>query len=204
MRLYPAAPRPLRATIAADLLALILLAVFAVLALQVHDAVDELAQIGEGVEDAGGSVQRALDTAADGAAGLPLVGGQLADTLRAAGRSTGDRAIAAGREGQEGVHELARFLGWVTFIVPALLVAAGHLPRRIAQVRRLTAAARSLPAAVPGHERLLAQRAAFSLPYADLLRHTRDPFGDLERGHYAPLVAAALEDAGVSARRAAR
>ena len=202
MRLYPAAPRPLRATIAADLLALLLLAVFAVLALQVHDAVDQLSQFGEGVEEAGGSVSEALDNAADGAASLPLVGGQLADTLRAAGRSTGDRAIAAGREGQEGVHELARFLGWVTFAIPALLVAAGHLPRRIAQVRRLTAAARALPAAVPGHERLLAQRAVFSLPYADLLRHTRDPFGDLEREHYAPLVAAALEDAGVRARRA--
>ena len=50
----------------------------------------------------------------------------------------------------------------------------------------------------------MAERAALSLPYADLLRHSGDPFGDLARGHYAPLVAAALEDAGVSARRAAR
>src|SRR5215218_3875973 len=199
MRLYPAAPRPLRATIAADLLVLLLLAVFAVLATQVHDAVDELAQMGQGVEDAGGSVQRALDVAADGAGAIPLVGGELADTLRAAGRSAGNRAIAAGREGQEGVHDLARFLGWVTFVVPALLLAAGYLPRRAAQVRRLGAAPRALPPAALGHERLLATRAAFALPYAERLRHTRDPFGDLERGHYAPLVAAALEDAGLRA-----
>lgn len=199
MRLYPAAPRPLRATLAADLVVLLLLAVFGVLGTQVHDGVDQLSLIGEGVEEAGSSVKRALDTAADGTGSLPLVGGELADTLRAAGESTGRRAIDAGRDGQESAHGLARFLGWLTFAIPALLLAAAYLPRRIAQVRRLTAAARLLTPAVLGHERLLAQRAAFSLPYSELARHTRDPFGDLEREHYAPLVAAALEDAGLRA-----
>jgi hypothetical protein len=203
MRLYPAAPRPLRATIAADLLALVLLAVFAVLAVQVHDGVDQLAQIGQGVEEAGGSIQGAFESAANGVDGLPLVGGQLAETLRSAGDTTAGRAIAYGRDGQEGVHDLAKLLGWVTFVIPALLVAAGYLPRRVRQVRRLSAAARALDAtAVAEHEELLARRAVLSLPYADLLRHTRDPFGDLQRGHTAPLVAAALEEAGIRTPRA--
>jgi hypothetical protein len=152
MRLYPAAPRPLRATIAADLLALVLLAVFAVLAVQVHDGVDQLAQIGQGVEEAGGSIQGAFESAANGVDGLPLVGGQLSDTLRSAGDSTAARALDA--------------------------------------------------TAVAEHEELLARRAVLSLPYADLLRHTRDPFGDLQRGHTAPLVAAALEEAGIRTPRA--
>src|SRR5829696_8160660 len=109
MRLYPAAPRPLRTTIAADLLVLLLLAVFAVLATQVHDAVDELAQIGAGVEDAGGSVQRALDVAADGArssaassptrcappAGAPATGRSPRDA-RGRRASTTSRASSAG------------------------------------------------------------------------------------------------------------
>ena len=202
MRLYPAAARPLRATIAADLVVLLLLAVLAVLGTQVHDGVDQLAQIGEGVEEAGGSIRGAFDTAADGVDGLPLVGGDLAGILRDAGNSTAGRAITAGREGQEGVHDLAALLGWVTFGVPALLVALAYLPRRAAQVRHLTAAARALPPAIAGHERLVAERAAHSLPYADLLRHTGDPFGDLARGHYAPLVAAALEHGGLRAPRA--
>ncbi len=202
MRLYPAATRPLRATIAADVAVLLLLAVLAVLGTQVHDAVDQLAQIGEGVEEAGGSIRSAFDTAADGVDGLPLVGGDLAGILRDAGESTAGRAIDAGREGQEGVHDLAALLGWVTFGVPAVLLLLGHLPRRVAQVRHLTAAARVLPPAVAGHERLLAERAAFSVPYADLLRHSGDPFGDLARGHYAPLVAAALEHAGMRAPHA--
>jgi hypothetical protein len=40
-------------------------------------------------------------------------------------------------------------------------------------------------------------RAAFSLPYGQLLQYTRDPLGDLEDGRYDALVAAALEDAGL-------
>lgn len=40
-------------------------------------------------------------------------------------------------------------------------------------------------------------RAAFSLPYPALARHTSDPFGDLVAERYDPLVAAALEDAGL-------
>jgi hypothetical protein len=42
-------------------------------------------------------------------------------------------------------------------------------------------------------------RAAFSLPYGQLLAYTRDPIGDLEDGRYDALVAAALEDAGLRA-----
>ncbi len=196
MRLYPSAPRQLRATLARDLLVLALLVLFAVLALKVHDAVDELAGIGRGVESAGTSVRDALHQAADGVGSLPVVGGQVGDALRSAGDGATGEAVAAGREGQERVHELARTLGWLTFLIPAILLLAPYLPARAAQIRGLTAAHRTLDAA---HPRLLAMRAAFSLPYADLLRHTADPFGDLERERYDGLVAAALEDAGLRA-----
>ena len=43
-------------------------------------------------------------------------------------------------------------------------------------------------------------RAAFSLPYGQLLRYTPDPFGDLAAGRHEGLLAAALEDAGLAAR----
>jgi hypothetical protein len=48
--------------------------------------------------------------------------------------------------------------------------------------------------------RLLAMRAAFSLPYGQLLAYTRDPLGDLASERYDGLVAAALEDAGLRPR----
>ena len=54
-------------------------------------------------------------------------------------------------------------------------------------------------------------RAAFSLPFSQLLRYTKDPMGDLASGRYEALLAAVLDDAGlrgpsnpVAARDAAR
>ena len=44
-------------------------------------------------------------------------------------------------------------------------------------------------------------RAAFSLPYGQLLAYTRDPLGDLEQGRHDALVEAVLEDAGLRSSR---
>jgi hypothetical protein len=57
----------------------------------------------------------------------------------------------------------------------------------------------------PERRRLLAMRAAFGLPFRELLPYTRDPFGDLAEGRYDALVEAALADVGLRprARRAA-
>ena len=68
-------------------------------------------------------------------------------------------------------------------------------------------AARGAGAAEPPADRLdrlLAQRAAFGLPYATLLRHTSDPLGDLKAGRLDGLIAAVLEDAGLRARVSSR
>ena len=45
-------------------------------------------------------------------------------------------------------------------------------------------------------------RAAFGLPYDQLLRYTRDPLGDLAEGRHDALVAAALADVGLVDRHA--
>ena len=51
--------------------------------------------------------------------------------------------------------------------------------------------------ASPERRRLIAMRAAFALPYETLLRHTRDPLGDLEAERYDGLIAAVLDDSGL-------
>jgi hypothetical protein len=174
------------------------LLVLAWLGLWVHDAIDELAILGRGVEDAGASVQGGFDAAADTVAEAPVVGGELGDALRDAGRSTGGEAVELGRDGEASVHAAANLLGWVTFVVPGVLLLSRVLPQRLAQVRALTAAARVLhDADDPTRRALLAERAAFGLPYATLLRHTRDPIGDLADGRFDALVAAVREDAGL-------
>jgi hypothetical protein len=156
-------------TILGDGLLLVLLILLGWLGLKVHDAVDELSVLGSGVKRVGDSI--------------PFVGDPVKDL---------------GERGEDSVHRLANVLGLVTFGIPALLLLWRMLPDRIAQIRSLTAAARVLRATDdPETRRALAQRAAFSLPYGQLLGYTRDPLGDLTAERYDALVAAAFEDAGL-------
>lgn len=200
MRLYPDVRSRRLATLFRDLLAILALALLAWLGLAVHDAVDRLAVLGEGVNSAGSSVQGGFESAAEKVEGAPVVGDDIADGLRGAGEGTGGNVAELGARGESAAHRLADLLGLLVFGLPALFVLARWLPPRIAQVRQLTAASRVL--AEPGsldRERLIAMRAAFSLPYGQLLQYTRDPLGDLAAGRYDQLVAAALDDAGLRA-----
>ena len=203
MRFYPEIPSRLATTIARDLLAVALLAAFAWLGVTVHDAVDELAVLGRGVHETGSAVQDGFESAADAVGDVPAVGDDVADGLRGAGEASGGQVAELGQRGEDRVHRLANLLGLLTFALPASLVLLQHVPGRIAQIRRLAAAERVLRQPdSPERRRLLAMRAAFSLPYGRLLEHTRDPLGDLAEGRYDALVDAAFEDAGLRARKA--
>lgn len=200
MHLYPELRAPRARALVGDLLAIALLVLFAWVGLKVHDAVDRLAVLGEGVQASGGAIEKGFDSAADAVDGTPVVGDEIGDGLRSAGEGSGGEVVDLGEEGEEGAHDLANVLGFVTFALPALLVIVVWLPGRIGQIRRLRAASQVVgDRATPERRRLLAMRAAFSLPYGQLLAYTRDPLGDLEDGRYDALVAAALEDAGLRA-----
>ena len=205
VRFYPDVPARRTATLLRDAVVLALLALFAWLALKVHDAVAALAVLGEGVGATGRAVEGGFDAAAGAVDGTPVVGDELAEGLRDAGGATGGEVSELGREGEAKVHRLADLLGILTFAIPTTLVLWQAVPGRLAQIRRLTASARVLePAASDERRRLVAMRAAFSLPYGQLLEHTRDPLGDLAAERYDALVAAALDDAGLRPRAPAR
>jgi hypothetical protein len=200
MRLYPDVPARRNAAIVRDALTVLALVVLAVLALRVHDRVDALSAAGRGAQDAGRSVQRGFASAAGAVDGVPVVGGQLSGALRGAGEDTGGEAVRAGRAGEQAAQDAADLLGWLTFLIPSGLLLSRVLPPRVAQVRTLASAERALrlgPGGGGEHERLLASRAAFALPYATLLRHTPDPLGDLAAGRHDRLVAALADDAGL-------
>ena len=227
MRLYPSLPRRRRATIAGDVVVVALVVLFAVLGKLVHDSVADLASLGRAVGEAGttiqdstaqaaGAVRDGLGTAAGAIDGVPIVGGQVAGGLRAGaeqatgaiareGAQAGGQVVAAGREGEDTAVDAARVLGWSTFLVAVVLLLTRWGPRRLEQARTLTAAEQVLRAgagtgADPERTRVLAERAAYGLPYGVLARHSRDPIGDLVAGRYAPLVAALGEDAGLDLR----
>ena len=198
MRLYPELRGPRAHALVGDVVAIILLILFAWAGLKVHGAVDRLAVLGEGVQASGNAVQGGFESAADAVDGTPVVGDEIADGLRSSGEGSGGDVVELGEQGEEGAHDLALVLGFVTFALPALLVVTRWLPARIEQVRRLRAASQALGKhATPERRRLVAMRAAFSLPYGQLLAYTRDPLGDLASERYDALVAAALEDAGL-------
>jgi hypothetical protein len=202
MRFYPDIPTRRVSTLARDLLTVALLVLLAWIALKVHDAVDRLAVLGEGVNEAGSSIEDGFESAADAVDGTPIVGGEVADGLRGAGEGSGGNVAELGQEGVDKTHRLADILGLVTFFVPATFLVLRVVPSRIGQVRQLTAAERVLLGRETSEQqRLIAMRAAFALPYGQLLAHTRDPLGDLEQGRYDALVEAVLEDAGLRSSR---
>lgn len=200
MRLYPERTGPRLDLIARDLAVMLALVLFALIALKVHDAVDKLAVLGDGVESAGKGVSGGFGAAADAVDGTPLIGDDLADALRGAGEGSGGEVQELGRGGSGAVHDLANLLGVLFFALPAAVLLLFALPPRVRQVRRLNAAAQAVGDLSAERRRLLAMRAAFGLPYGELLRFTRDPLGDLEAGRYDALVAAELEQAGLQPR----
>lgn len=199
MRFYPDYPARRTATIVHDVLVVVAVVLFGVLALRVHDRVDALSAAGRGAQEAGRSVQAGFDSAAGAVDGIPVVGGELSGALVEAGAATGGEAIAAGRAGEQAARDAATLLAWLTFLIPTGLLLSRVVPTRLAQVRTLRSASRvlRLDDRTPEHQRLLASRAAFALPYATLLRHSPDPLGDLAAGRHDRLVAALAEDAGL-------
>lgn len=202
MRLYPDQMGRRLDLIARDLAVVLALVLFALIAVEVHDAVDRLAVLGEGVESAGRGVSGGFDAAADAVDGTPVVGDDLGDALRSAGEGSGGEVEDLGRGGAGAARDLADLLGVLFFALPAALLLLWALPPRVRQVRRLNAAVRAVGELSPERRRLLAMRAAFGLPYGELLRFTPDPLGDLEAGRYDALVAAELEQAGLRPREA--
>ncbi len=201
MRLYPDLPGRRLDLIARDLATVLALVLFGKIALEVHDAVDQLAVLGEGVESAGNAVTGGFDSAADAIDGTPLVGDDLGDALRGAGSGSGGEVADLGRGGAGAAHDLADLLGLLFFLLPTTLLLVFVLPPRVRQVRRLNAAARVLrDPGSPERQELLAARAAFGLPYGVLLEYTDDPIGDLHAGRHEALVRAELEQAGLRPR----
>ena len=202
MRFYPDTADDRGRAVAKDALVLLTLFVLAWVALKVHDTVDKLAVLGTGVRDSGEVVQRGFEKAGDAASGIPVVGGDVGNALRDAGSGTGGEVAQAGSDGEDRVHDLANLLGFLFFAIPASILMIATLPGRIRQFRDLNATNRLLDLTSEDRRRLVAMRAAFSLPARELARHTKDPLGYLAARHNAPLIDAAYDEAGLRRRAA--
>ncbi len=174
------------------------LILFAWAGMKVHDTVLQLNTLSQGVQDAGTAVNGGFSDVAGAVGSLPIVGSTLADSLKNAGQATGGNVVKAGLAGETAVNDTATVLGWVTFLLPGIVLLVLVIPLRVRQIIRLTDAARHLgPVIGPERQRLLAMRAAFGLPWAALENYSQDPMSDLEAGHFDPLVEALYADVGL-------
>ena len=203
LTLYPDIPGARTRQDLLDLFVVALIVLFIWIGIQVHDLVSALAVLGTGVSSAGSSIQGGFNSVGEAISNVPVVGGSIGEVFSSVGQSTGGNLAAIGQQGQDAVYLLATAIGIITAALPIIVLLVAVVPRRWRKVREMSSA-RGLAGYVdlndPERARLVAMRAAFGLPYSELIRYTSDPFGDLAEGRYEALINAALADVGLMPR----
>ena len=133
-----------------DVVVVCLIVLFAWLGVRVHDSIAGLADMAQGLQDTGTSIQRSgkaaagevrtsVGAAADAADQLPIVGAQLSAGLRDAAESTassleresgttGAELVASGRQGEKDARETAWLIGWLAFLIPTVALLSQAVP----------------------------------------------------------------------------
>lgn len=198
LKLYSEVPRQRARQIASDVVVVLLVLFFVWVGTVVHDTVASLGVLATGVKEAGQTVEGGFTSVADAVSQVPVVGEAIGSAIAGAGDGTGGNLAELGQSGEDAVNRLATILGWVTALLPILVLLAVVAPRRVRRVRHMSVARAALAGLDdPERRRLIAMRAAFGLPYDELLAFTPDPLGDLAAGRHDALVAAALADVGL-------
>ena len=197
MKLYADLPGRRAIQLAADLLVVAWVALWAHLGRVVHDAVLQLAAPARRLESAGAGFGRSMDDASRTLRGVPVVGDQLhAPFDRAAATGTG--IAGAGRDLAAAAEHLALVLGWATALVPIILVAGTWFVWRLRFARHATAAQRLVDG--DADVDLFALRAMSRQPLPRLARVSNDPVGAWRAGDrpvVRALAAMELKEAGL-------
>lgn len=197
--LRPYASNPARRIrqVTADVLVVVLLAVLAWLAVQVHDAVEGLAGPGEDLVAAGQGLRDNLGEASDVAGGVPVVGEELQAPIEQASEAALTVEEAGARQ-VEAARTAADWLGWAVFLLPGLALLAVWLPRRW-MYASLAGRTQRVASSVEGAD-LLALRALTRQPLSRLESVSRSPAEDWRRGDagtIAMLARLELDDLGL-------
>jgi hypothetical protein len=201
MKLYADGSARRSRQIAGDLLLVLWVALWLMLANVVHDATLALAAPGRTIEDAGSGLAERLRAAGGAVSDLPLVGDQASSPFDGAGRAA-DQIAAAGTAQVEAVQHLAFWLGIIVGAIPILVALGVYLPLRWRFVREATAGQRFVDSAADLE--LFALRAMANQPMHRLARVSPDPVGAWRQGDPEVVRALAvleLRDAGLTPPR---
>lgn len=142
-----------------DVLVLVAIIFFAVMAIQLHNSVAGLGEMATGLKDTGVEIEKSgkatatelrssVGRAADAVGALPIVGGPVKDAVRDTAnksadaveretRDNGRQLAAAGRQGEEDARTTARLVGWMSFLIPTILLLFYWIPRRLPHWRAI-------------------------------------------------------------------
>ena len=163
----------------------------------VHDATTRLAAPGYTLQGAGSGFRDQMGRAGQSVSDVPLVGDSLAEPFQRAGNA-GTSIEQAGKDLVSAVDSLALLLGWVTALVPIVLVVFVWAVLRGRFIRRATAAQRFIDEAADLD--LFALRAMARQPMSRLARVCDDPAGAWRRSDQEMIRALAvleLRDSGL-------
>jgi hypothetical protein len=174
MKLYADLPVRRTAQIVADTLVLLWVAVWAWVGRLVHDATQRLAEPGRTLQGAGSGFRDQMGQAGRAVSDVPLVGDRLSEPFQRAG-GAGTTIEQAGTDLVDAVNHLATLLGWVTALVPIVLVLLVWGLLRLRFARRATAAQRFIDSSADLD--LFALRAMAHQPMHRIARISDDPTG---------------------------
>ncbi len=186
---------------AADLATLAWVVLWAMIVWQAFQALSGFAEAARSIRAGGQTMIQGGRDLGDALAGLPLVGAQARDLVRATFAEAGRPLSDFGTELEQFIVLVATVLSVVLALVALVPWLTRYLPWRWERLRRLRAADRAIRPYPTGDEapiaRVLAMRAITRLDWATLLEHTPDPLGDWTSGRHDRLVQAELASVGL-------
>jgi hypothetical protein len=172
MGIYARRPWRFLGQVFADVFVLVWTVVWWVIGRAADRAILSVASPARDTAGAAGRVSTQFTQAAEQAAKVPGVGGQLRQPFDAAAGSLTDVIAAANRQVRS-IERLAELMGWLVFLIPVTIVLVLWLPRRIGFLVRARAAQRFLESSADLD--LFALRALASQPMHVLARISPDP-----------------------------
>lgn len=178
MKLYADTATRRTRQLLSDVFVLLWIAIWAWAGRQVHDVVAQLAAPADSITSAGQSVQDALTGAGEQAGRIPAVGDDFQGWLDQAAGS-GTTLKNAGMSMSSTIDTLATVLGWLTAVLPIVLVVGVWAWVRWRFARQATSAQRFIDASEDLD--LFALRAMTNQPMTALARISDDPAGAWRR-----------------------
>lgn len=171
--------------IATDLVVMLWIAAWAVLARSVWGAMLAIAEPARRTASAAARMRDDFDAAGASAGSLPVAGEELRRPFVSASGSV-DSIVAAADEQVRTLETLALIGGWLVFVIPVATVLLFWLPNRLHFVRRSRAIERLVDSGADLD--LFALRAMAAQPLQELARISADPVGDWRAGRWDKIV----------------